>query len=60
MLVGVKKMQTFEEWWSLVHETLDHRDILRATEQAWVAGFIAGQGKAKDFNEQLKERFIDD
>lgn len=55
-------MQTFDKWWALAHATLDHRDILRATEQAWVAGFEAGleQAKQLDFNKQLYKEFNDE
>lgn len=63
MLVGVKKMQTFEQYWALVHATLDHRDILRAAEQAWAAGFEAGFEAACvriDFDKQLYKEFNDE
>ena len=32
---------TFERWWAEYYTQLDHRDILRASEQAWHAGFLA-------------------
>lgn len=65
MRLGVKKMQTFEQYWARVHVTLDHRDIFRAAEQAWAVGYEAGfklglAAKSKDFNEQLRERFNDE
>lgn len=56
-------MQTFEQYWALAHATLDHRDIFRAAEQAWAAGFEAGFKAAHvriDFDKQLYKEFNDE
>lgn len=39
--MSAKKENTFSKWWADNHETLNHRDILRACEKAYQAGWQA-------------------
>lgn len=32
-----------QQWWAEHYTQLDHRDIFRASEMAWQAGFLAAQ-----------------
>ena len=48
---------TFAEWWASVYNKIDHKDILRAAEQAWDAA-STNKAKLKEENKMLRMALI--